>query len=115
MFSPDGTFISASAAPHCRIVCLTPCSPSLEGLGQANVDVPPGGNCLPLLERGRGHMTGFGEEDCDHLMGSASRYLEFHTFVCREHVLCHIWSCNSDAYEYVMFCFFSIDVLVFLT
>ena len=54
----------------------TPCSPSLEGLGQANVDVPLGVNCLPLLERGRGHMTGFREEDCDHLIGSASRYLD---------------------------------------
>ena len=32
---------------------------------------------LPLLERDRGHMTGFGEEDRDHEFGSASRPLEF--------------------------------------
>ena len=51
-------------------------------------------------------MTGFGEEDCDHLTGSASRYLEFRRFVCREHVLCHMWSCSSDANNfYVMFFF----------
>ena len=97
--------------PTAGLIVWMSCSPSLEDLGQANVDVPLGVNCRPLLERGKGHMTGFGEEDCDHLMGSASRYLEFHTFVCREHVLCHIWSCNSDAYEYVMFVFFQLTYL----
>ena len=81
----------------------TPCSPSLKGLGQANVDVPLGVNCLPLLEQGRCHMTGFGGEYCDHLIGSASRYLEFHRFVCREHVLGNMWSCSNDAYKYVIF------------
>ena len=58
-------------------VVWTTCTPSLEGLGRANVDVPFGVDCLPLLERDRGHMTGFGEEDRDHEFGSASRPLEF--------------------------------------
>ena len=46
-------------------------------LGGQNLDVPLRVACLPLLERGRGHMTDFGE-DCDRLFGSASRRLEFH-------------------------------------
>ena len=54
-------------------VVLTACSPSLEDLRQANADVPVGVDCLPVLELGRWHMTGFGEEDCDYLFGSASR------------------------------------------
>ena len=41
----------------------TSCAPSLEDLEQANVDVPLGVDCLPLLKRNRGHVTGFGEED----------------------------------------------------
>ena len=32
-----------------------------------NVDVPVGVHCLPLLERGNGHITGFGEEDSEYL------------------------------------------------
>ena len=32
-------------------VVWTTCTPSLEDLGQANVDVPLGVDCLPLLER----------------------------------------------------------------
>ena len=48
-------------------------------MGQANVDVPLGVDRLPLLERGRGHMTGSGEEDCGYLIGSAAGYLEFHS------------------------------------
>ena len=64
--------------PTAGLFVWTPCSPSLEDLGQANVDVPLGVNCLPVPERGRGQGTGFGEEDCNHLIGSASRYREFH-------------------------------------
>ena len=45
----------------------TACIPNLEDLGQAGADIPFGVDCLPLLERDRGNMTGFGEEDCDHL------------------------------------------------
>ena len=45
------------------------------GLGQANVNVPVGVDCLPLLERGRGHMTGFGEEGYDCLYRSAFQCL----------------------------------------
>ena len=41
-------------------VVWTTCTPSLEGLGRANVDVPFGVDCLPLLERDRGHLTGLG-------------------------------------------------------
>ena len=52
-------------------------TPRLEDLGLANVDVPLGLHCLPLLQRGRGHMTGFGEEDCNYPFGRASRSLEF--------------------------------------
>ena len=59
----------------------TTCSPSLEDLGKANVDVQLGVDSLPLLERGSSQMTGFGKEDCDYLIGSASRYLEFHSWV----------------------------------
>ena len=44
-------------------------------MGQINVDVPLGVDRLPLLERGRSHMTGF---ECDYLIGSASRSLEIH-------------------------------------
>ena len=58
-------------------VVWTTCSQSLKDLGQANVDVPLGIACLPLLEQGRGHMTKDGK-DCDYLFGSASRSLEFH-------------------------------------
>ena len=47
-------------------------------LEQANVDVPLGVDCLPLLKRNRGHVTGFGEEDRDYLFGGASRSLKFH-------------------------------------
>ena len=54
------------------------CAPSLKDLGPANVDVPLGVDYLPLLEQDRGHMTGLGEEDRDHLFGSAYRSLEFH-------------------------------------
>ena len=91
MFSTDETLISESPQlPTAELFVWTPRSPSLEDVGQANVDVPLGVICLPLLERGKGHMTGFGEEDCEHLIGSASRYLEFHRFVCSEHVLCHM-------------------------
>ena len=43
-------------------VVWTTCSPSLEDPGQANVDVPLGEACLPLIERGRGYMTEFGED-----------------------------------------------------
>ena len=59
-------------------VVWTTCTPSLQDLGQANVDVPLGVDRLPLLQRDRGNMTGFHEEDRDHLFGSASRSLEFH-------------------------------------
>ena len=48
-------------------VVWTACSLSLKDLGQANVDVPPGVDSLCLHEQGRGHMTGFGEEDCKYL------------------------------------------------
>ena len=44
----------------------TVCTPGLKDLGQANVDVPLGVDCLPLPERDRGHMTEFGEGDRDH-------------------------------------------------
>ena len=40
--------------------------------------IPLGVDCLPLLERVRGRMTGFGEEDRDHLFANASQSLEFH-------------------------------------
>ena len=53
------------------------CTPSLEDLGQANVDVPLGITRLPILERGGGHVADFGE-DCDCLFESASQFLEFH-------------------------------------
>ena len=46
--------------------CWTPCTPSLEDLGQANVDVQLGIGCLRLLGRDRGFMTGSEEEDQDH-------------------------------------------------
>ena len=42
-------------------------TPSLEDLGQVNVNVPLDVDCLPLLEQDRGHITGLGEEDRDHL------------------------------------------------
>ena len=48
----------------------TACTPSLEDFGRANVDIPLDVDCLPLLEQDRGHMIGFGEEDCDQLFGS---------------------------------------------
>ena len=51
VFSADGTLISASAAPHCGVVCSDDLQ--MEDLGQANVDVPLGVDCLPLLERRR--------------------------------------------------------------
>ena len=57
------------------------CTPSLEDLGQANVNVPLIGDCLPLPERNRGHMTGLGEEGLDRLFRSASRFLEFYRWV----------------------------------
>ena len=53
------------------------CASILEDLGKADVDVPLGVDCLPLLERGSVHVTRFGEGDCDYLIGNASRYLEF--------------------------------------
>ena len=60
-------------------VVWTKCSQSLEDLWAAKiVDVPPGIDGFPLLQRGRGDMTEFDEEDCDYLMESASRSLEFH-------------------------------------
>ena len=59
-------------------VVWTACGLSLEDLGQTNVDVPLGVDCLLLLERGRGHMNRFGKEDRGHLFGCASRSLEFH-------------------------------------
>ena len=46
-------------------------------LEQANVDVPLGVDCLSPMDCDRGHKPGFGEEDCDHLFGNASRSLEF--------------------------------------
>ena len=66
MFPADGTLISASAVPHCGVVCSDDLQ--MEDLGQANVDVPLGVGCLPLLERGKSHTTGFGEEDCGYLI-----------------------------------------------
>ena len=55
----------------------TACAPSLEDLGLADVDVPLGGDCLPLLEEDSGHVAGCGEEGRDDLFGSAPRSLEF--------------------------------------
>ena len=54
----------------------TACAPSLKDVGQAGVD-----RCTslsPLLQRDRGLLIGYGEEDGDHLLGSASRSHEFH-------------------------------------
>ena len=53
------------------------CTPSLEDLWQAGVDLPLSIGCHPLLHQDRGRMTGFGEEDHYHLFGSA-QLLEFH-------------------------------------
>ena len=60
------------------VVVWTACTPSLEDLGQAGVDVSLGVDCLLLMERNRGHMTGFGSENRDRPFGGASRSLEFH-------------------------------------
>ena len=57
-------------------VVWTACTPSLKDLEQANVDVLLGVGCLLLLERDTGHMIGLGEEDRDHLFGSASPSLK---------------------------------------
>ena len=54
-----------------------PPAPSLEDLGRANVDVPLSIDCVSPAEQNRGHMTGFGETDCDHLLRSDSRVLKF--------------------------------------
>ena len=55
----------------------TACTPCLEDFGQAGVGVSLRVDCLPLLGRDRGHMTGLGEEDRDDLFRSASLSLEF--------------------------------------
>ena len=59
-------------------VVWTACTPSVEDLGQADVDATLGVGCLPLLERDRGQTIESGEEDLDHLLASASQVLEFH-------------------------------------
>ena len=59
-------------------VVWTACTPSLEDLGQAGVDVSLVVDCLLLMERNRGHMTGFGSENRDRPFVGASRSLEFY-------------------------------------
>ena len=54
------------------------CAPSLKDLALKGAHAPLSFDCLPLLERVRGRMTGFGEEDRDHLFANASQSLEFH-------------------------------------
>ena len=54
-------------------VVRTACTPNLGDRRQAGVDVLLAVDCLSLLERDGGHMTGHGEEDRDYLFGSASR------------------------------------------
>ena len=44
----------------------------------AKFDVPLGVDCLLLLERNKGHMIAFGEEEHNGLFGSAFLLLEFH-------------------------------------
>ena len=71
-----GTCVVAVEQQTVGTVAWTMCRPSFEDLGQANVDAPLAVAGLPLLERGRGCMTEFGE-DRDYFFGSASRFLEF--------------------------------------
>ena len=56
----------------------TVCSPSFQDLGETHVGVALDVDFLLLLERGRGHMTGFFEEDFVCLSECAFRSLEFH-------------------------------------
>ena len=49
----------------------TACAPILENFGLVGVEVPLGIDHLSLWEPDRGRMTGFGEEDHDHLLRSA--------------------------------------------
>ena len=59
------------------------CTSGLKDLWQLNVSIPLGIDHLPLLEWDRGHLTRFGEEDCDHLLGSTSLSVEFHRWTVK--------------------------------
>ena len=72
-----GTYIVEVEQQAMGAVIWTACIPSLKDLQLANVDVSLSIDCLPLLERDIGYMTGLGKEDHDYLSGSASQCLEF--------------------------------------
>ena len=56
------------AAAAAAVIWMT-CTPNLEDTGEANLDMPVSVDSPPLPEWNRGHITitGFGEEDRDHL------------------------------------------------
>ena len=76
-----GTCVVVVVQQAAGAVVWRACTSSLKDLGQPNDDVPVGVGYLPLLEWDRGHMTGFGEEDRNHLFGCASQSLEFHAWL----------------------------------
>ena len=65
-----------AAVRGCR--CLDSVHSKPRKLGQAGVDVQLDLDRLSLLDRNKGHVAGFGEEDRDHWFASASRSLEFY-------------------------------------
>ena len=72
-----GTCVLVVEQQAASAVVWTACTPSLEDLRQACADASLGVDCLPLTERKRGHITGFGDEDRDHLFERVSRCVEF--------------------------------------
>ena len=57
-----GTCVVVVEQQAAGAVVWTACSPHLKDIGQANVNMPLGVDCLPLLEWNRGRMTEFGED-----------------------------------------------------
>ena len=62
-----GTCVVMAEQQAAGAVVWTAGTPSLKDLGQAGVDLSLGVDHLRLLKRDRGHVSGFGEEDRDHL------------------------------------------------